>query len=183
MKSMKIGFLTLYETISDESYVGSVLITDLMGIPIEFKCTNSVKPSTIQKSLYGEQLKPYIGVNLCGLPLIQSLENTPNLLLVDIPFLLSIRAETPIPTLFLRRAGEGINLQDSSSTKNKKEKIENSEGIFLPIIIQSHPDFEIDQKENIEIINSLFNSFDLIEPFERMKKSIVILGENDVNFK
>ena len=32
-----LGFLSLYETLSHDGYLGSILVTDLQGIPQEFK--------------------------------------------------------------------------------------------------------------------------------------------------
>ena len=66
-----IGFLALYETSPRDGYLGAILITDLQGVPQEFRCTHPVKPTALQKPLYGNTLEPYIAVDLCGIPLIQ----------------------------------------------------------------------------------------------------------------
>ncbi len=77
-QNMLLGFLALYETLSHDGYLGAILITDIQGIPQEFRCTHPVKPTIIPKPLYGNTLEPYIGVNLSGIPLIQSIQNRIN---------------------------------------------------------------------------------------------------------
>jgi len=182
MEKQKIGFFSLYDTDTADSFVGGMLITDENGIPLEFKCTHAVKPTSIQKSLYGDKLKPHIAVTLCGIPLLNNISNKPDILFVNIPFILGLRPETKIPTLLIKRAGESINL-NSQENQSEKQRIEHESGEFQAIIIQSHPDYKEESTSFSIRINQLFSNFDLIEPFERMKKSIEILGKNDNKFK
>lgn len=183
MDKNKIGFLSLYEIETSESYVVSLLVTDNNGIPIEFKCTHAVKPTAIQKTLYGEKLIPYIGITLCGIPLINSISNKPDIICVNLPYLLDIRVEIKTPTLLIRRAGEVINIGNDNKTDNEKYRIENEFGNFQSIVIQSHIENKEEAKTHMPLVNDLFNNFDLIEPFDRMRKSIDILGKSDNKFK
>ncbi len=183
MDKQKIGFLSLYDLETPDTYVGSLLVTDENGIPLEFKCTHAVKPTAIQKTLYGDKLKPYIAITLCGVPLFNSITNKPDLIFVNIPFILDIRAEINTPTLLIRRAGEVINLGSDKQHDNEKLRIENESGVFQPLVIQSHIEKKEEAKKYNSIINELFNNFDLIEPFQRMQKSIEILGRSDNKFK
>jgi hypothetical protein len=180
MSRQKIGFFSLYETDTSDSYVGAFLVTDENGLPLEFKCTHAVKPTAIQKSLYGDNLKPYIAIALCGIPLYNNISNKPDLLFVNIPFILGLRVEIEIPTLLIKRIGDSINLQ-ADENEIEKKRIESDQ--FQAIILQSHPGYKEESKSLSEKINQLFNRFDLIEPFERMQKSIEILGRNDNRFK
>lgn len=182
MDKQKIGFFSLYDTTTEDSYVGALLVTDNNGIPLEFKCTHAIKPTAIQKSLYGDKLKPYIATTLCGIPLLSSISNKPDLLFINIPYILGIRPEIETPTLLIRRAGESINLQ-SDENKTEKQRVESESGQFQAIILQAHPDNSAEVKSWSGKINQLFNNFDLIEPFDRMKMAIEILGKNDNKFK
>jgi hypothetical protein len=42
------------------------MVIDHRGYPLEFRCTTPVKPTPIQKIIYGSLLDQYIGVELCG---------------------------------------------------------------------------------------------------------------------
>jgi hypothetical protein len=99
------GFLTLHE-IDDGGYRGSVLITDFKGIPIEFRCTQPLTPDVVQRSLYGEALLAYIGVEICGKPLLRAVKTKPNLLFVDKPFLLKLEEHAPCPMFLVQERAE-----------------------------------------------------------------------------
>jgi len=180
-----LGFLALYQTSSKDGYLGAILITDLHGIPEEFRCTHPVKPTTIQKPLYGNTLQPYIGVNLCGIPLIESIQKKPSLIMVPDEFLLDVRTACPCPVVLIRRAGEAIEIgtSDSPETTLARERIDCSTGKFQPIIFSPCYDFDDDMASAREILERIFPFFDPLEPFERISKAIEVLGKQDTRFQ
>ena len=181
-----LGFLGLYETLTHDGYIGSILITDHQGRPQEFRCTYPIKPTTIQKPLYGETLEPHIGVNLCGIPLIQSIQIKPSLVVVNKDFLIDIREESLCPVVYIRRIGEAIDIKESNSSDItlRRERIDCSTGRFQPIIIEPHPNYYDDDINNTrKTLEKVFTHLDPIEPFERMEKAIEILGKQDKRFQ
>ena len=185
MSKKKIGFVSLYETEVKDSYVGTVLITDHYGIPLEFKCTHSVKATAIQKALYGERLEPYIGIELCAIPLLKSITNTPDFIFVNVPYLIAIRKKIDVPTILINRASkEEVTGEIMENTKEGKILVVNEYGTYEPVELEYHPDYlKKDTANSLEDIKSVFTNFDLYEPFERMKKSVEILGKSDSKFK
>jgi len=179
MQIKKIGYLSLIESEDSDVYIGALLITDEFGIPLEFKCTHSVRPTPIQKTLYGERLKPYIGTNLCGIPLLKSNSVIPDIIFIDTPFLIDLAANTDIPTFFIKRGGDVINIE---TIEDVKMKIENRSGLFNPVIVQNLSNINRELDYNTEF-NELFETFDIFEPFERVRKSVEILGRMDAKFK
>ncbi len=183
MSKLKIGFYSLYETDVKDSYVGTLLVTDSYGIPLEFKCTHSVKATAIQKALYGERLQPYIGIELCGIPLLKSITNSPDFLFVNENYLLTIRQKATTPVILINRTDKENKTNAEEYAKTGKILITHEYNTFDPVELQYHPDFSKDNKSTLEDINSVSANFDLIEPFERMKKSVEILGKTDSKFK
>lgn len=184
-RSQLIGFLSLFETSNKDGKLGAILITDHQGVPQEFRCTYPVKPTTIQRPLYGNTLEPYIGTQLCGIPLIKSIQLKPSLILVDKEFLLDVRTETPYPIIFLRRAGESIEVEspDSGKGTSKRERIESPTGRFQPVIVTVHTNFDEDKTIARKIIEEIFSHLDPYEPFERMQKAVDVLGKQDNRFQ
>ncbi len=180
-----LAFFALYETSSNDGYLGTVLVTDLQGIPQEFRCTHPVKPTAIQKPLYGDALEPYIGVHLCGVPLFKSIQNSPALIVVHREHLLDIRKSLSYPTIYIRRAGEAIDVSSAgkSGSTLKRERIDCSTGRFQPIVITSHPDFDDDTTIAKDILEKIFSYLDPIEPFDRMRKAIEVLSKQDKRFQ
>jgi|SRR3990170_6188950 len=179
-KSCLLGFLSLFKTLSKDGHLGAVLVTDSQGIPQEFRCTHPVKPTTIQKPLYGDMLEPYIGVNLCGVPLFKSVQNIPSLIIVDKEFLLDVRKAISCPVIFIRRAGEAIDLKSTTGVESnfKRERVDCATGRFQPVVFTPHPDFNDDITVAREILEKVFTYLDPLEPFERMLKAIELLGKD-----
>lgn len=180
-----LAFFALYQTSSNDGYLGTVLVTNLHGIPQEFRCTHPVKPTTIQKPLYGDALEPYIGVHLCGVPLFKSIQNLPSLIVVHKEHLLDIRKSLSIPVIHIRRAGEAIDVSstDKIGSTFKRERIDCATGRFQPIVLTAHPDFNEDATIAKDILDKIFSYLDPIEPFDRMEKAIDVLSKQDKRFQ
>ncbi len=184
-QELLLGFLALHETFAKDGYIGAFMITDVHGVPQEFRCSHPVKPTAIQKPLYGDTLEPYIGINLCGIPLIESIKSKPMLIIVQEEFLLGVRVASQYPVVFIRRAGEAIEITNTNhSEKNPiRERIDCTTGSFQPIVITPHHEFNEDSSFARPIIEKVFGYFDPIEPFERMVKAVEILGKQDSKFQ
>jgi hypothetical protein len=162
-QNISIGFVAFYETTAHDGYLAAILITDYQGVPKEFRCTHPVKPTALQKPLYGDTLEPYIGVELCGIPLIHSLQNKPSVVIVQKEFLLGIRKGCPCPVIFIRQAGEAMEITtgDRSESSQKRERVECSTGKFQPILLVVHPEFEDDSIKVRDAVQKVFGTFDL----------------------
>jgi hypothetical protein len=169
MNSSSIGFLSLYQLSNTAEYMASLLITDHSGVPQEFKSTESVKPSTLERTLYGKALEPYIGVHLCGIPLVKSVKVTPALIIVDKDYLLEVREESAIPIVLVHALGQQINVTSSDVD-------ETSRGV-QPLDIRPHPKYPDDKIYAQRLIESSFGRLDLVEPFSRMLRAVEMLRE------
>lgn len=180
-----LSFLSLFETVSNDGYMGCILVTDIKGIPKEFRCTYPVKPNLIQKVLYGDMLLPYIGVDVCGIPLFNSLKSNPHLTFVNREFLIDVRKSISCPVAYIRRVGEAIDVELSKDFKTelKQTRIDCSTGKFQPIIAVSHSDFEEDLTFARDILEKVFNYLDPLEPFTRISRAVEILGKQDKRFQ
>jgi len=61
---------------------GGCLVTDALTRPIEFWVSGVIRPTSIQRILYGDTLHEYICNDLVGIPLLSTLESSPDLILV-----------------------------------------------------------------------------------------------------
>ena len=95
-----IGFLTLEQTKQKDGYIGAILVTDSRGVPVDFRATHPVKPSAVQKTLYGDALEPYVALELCGKQLLQAVRTKPDLLIVSRPDLLDIHRNAKCPVAY-----------------------------------------------------------------------------------
>lgn len=181
-KNELLGFLSLYQSSSTAGYIGALLITNLQGIPQEFRCTHPIKPTAIQRQLYGDMLEPYVAVTLCATPLIKAMQHRPSFIVVDRDFLLDARLASPCPVLYIRRAGEVIDIKTDNLRNIPKERVDCSTGNFQPIVFSVHRDFEEDLKLR-EAVENIFTHLDFLEPFERISKALKLISEQDKRFQ
>jgi len=156
-----IGYFLLYRLPGQRGYVGAMLVVDNDGIPLEFKCTEAIRPTRVQQSLYGNKMELYIAVKLCALPLLSAVSHKPKILFVNEPPFLTVREEIEIPTLFLQVDNASDDTQPS-------------------IALMPHSQFEADKED--ELIRRSCR-FDLIEPFDRVQQAVLLLGEKDERFR
>ena len=69
-------------TMADGAFVGGALVTDAAGLPVEFRHTEPVVPSRIQRVLYGRVLEAYMHNDVVVGLLLASLTSIPQMFIV-----------------------------------------------------------------------------------------------------
>ncbi len=176
-----IGFLTLAQTKQKDGYIGAILITDNRGVPVDFRATHPVKPSAVQKTLYGDALEPYVAVELCGKRLLRGVRTQPKLLIVNRSDLLDVHRSAECPVALLRRAGETFGFQ--ADGRPAGSRIDSPSGRFQPLAMDLPPGKAADEERTQQLVEAAFNYVDLLEPFERITKALEVLATQDAAFR
>jgi len=178
----RLGFLAMNKTETGDGYIGALLVTDPVGVPIEFRATQPVKPTAIQKTLYGATLEPYIGVSLCGRQLLKTSERRPDILFVNKEFMVDLRAEFTMPIIFCRGAGELADVADDSD-RLPSTRVEPLRAGLTPIIVCVHG-MDADILEDLRSqLERLAASIDILEPFTRITEALRVLAKQDRRFQ
>lgn len=180
-----IGFIDIITlTEKKKKYFGGLLVTDLKGIPIEFKCTHPVKPTAVQQKLYGDMLIPYISVNLCGFPLFNSLERKPNILLCKKNIFLDLRSDISTPIFFIQDSSQVIGLEEESATNGiyseTIKKVKNQSG---PIKVGTKNQYKSDLIQYKDYLENLTSMINLSEPFDRIERAMEMISNQDDRFQ
>lgn len=166
METSTVGFLGIYRFEEGAATRGAILVTAMDTKPLEFRITAPVRPQNFQTILYGELLNEHIAVDLIGLPLLSTVENKPDLILVHDDLLLGISSKQEIPTIRIMRADEpvmkrGIEPQtlNSLDSGHQPAKVYTSEKFAgsLPTITEQ--------------LQAVFSQRDLMEPFDRLARA------------
>lgn len=176
-QELAIGFLTLLAINQEGGRLGAVLITDERGVPQEFRVTEPVKPSQVQRVLYGDSLEPHIGIDIIGRPLLDNVEAKPEIYLVDKSFLVELRDAVGCPVIFLRRTSETLSVGGESSGVSVESKR------TQPVSLETDPQYTEDAREAAELFQHLADRLDLFEPFERIEKAVSVLQIKDDRFR
>lgn len=179
-----IAFYSLFETKNLDGYLGAVLITDINGIPREFRCSHPVKPTGIQKTLYGHHLLSFVGITVCGSPLFKAIKSPPSLIVVDNYELLPLRNWLGIPVVHVRRAGEGVDIELQGNKNNLvSSRIDLSLNQYQSIVVSVHYEYKEDGQVAAEVFQNPLLKLDPCEPFQRIANAINLLREKDSRFQ
>jgi hypothetical protein len=176
MKNFKIGYLTLLNHNTSGSFIGASLILDINGIPLEFKCTQSLKPTMLQKALYGDRLVPYIGAEVFGRSILASLSNLPNLVIVDREYLLELQPHTGFLIVFVSKDND---LSDFPNAENITQ-LRFSSGYMCKFLSPERLNLTTDQV--LEMLELISSKMDILEPFKRIAASVEVIGQSESQF-
>lgn len=136
-------------------YVGAILLTDNRARPLHFAFVQPVKPTKLQRILYGSTLDEHIKVDVIAHKLWQGLPNPPDVLFVDAPDLVLARRITGVPTAFIGKA------QDSEANSSS-----------LSILRYDIGPHKKDENFVGEIVVALEGTCNLLEPFSRIRDAL-----------
>lgn len=155
-----LGFLRVVE-LDAGAFVGGILVTSLLGRPLEFQCTTPVRPNRTQVILYGPTLAPFLYSEVIGKTLIERLAVKPHVVLVDQEPLLELRWQCAIPVACLVPAdAERRDLADETRLQVGRQ------------LLRFHPDFPQEKDAVAERCAKVPPDADLCEPLERVSDAL-----------
>src|SRR4030066_1240875 len=102
-----LAFLDITSFEDGAALRGGCRVTDGMPRPLEFRVSGPIRPTSLQKVLYGDTLQEYICTDLIGVPMLQTLEKKPDLGLVREAEFVKLRPRTEVPVLWVRATVDG----------------------------------------------------------------------------
>src|SRR3989337_1901537 len=93
MELQKIAFLETYNLEDNGGVMGAILVTDADTKPLAFRVTAPIKPTSFQKTLYGDVLHEHILVELISVPLLNAINEQVDLILVKEQFFLGANSK------------------------------------------------------------------------------------------
>lgn len=91
-----------------KAYLGAMLVTDARARPLDFSYVDPIKPTTMQRILFGKTLDEHIRVDVIAKKLIGGSSRIPDIILVDSPDLLPVRRIADITVALLPQEAEPI---------------------------------------------------------------------------
>lgn len=138
-----------------KGYLGALLVTDGRTRPLHFGYVAPVRPTTIQRILYGRTLDAHIKIDVVTTKLARDgLTRVPDVLFVDAEDLIVARRVLNVPTAFL----------------SKKQNAQ--PGIILSMYHYTTGGNLEDEQQVGRIVALLEQTVDLLDPFERMQEAL-----------
>jgi len=172
----RLAFVDMKEF--DDSIRGGILVTDSATTPLEFRCTSAITPTSLQKVLYGRQLKEHIASELIGKPVVSALRERPSLLVARDRAFLSLRAKIDLPLVAVFSQGSAADggLDDEDV---RTGTITSAAGSFEPVIMKPHPRFREDAEKARALIGQLLIRHSIVELFERVATALGLVHRHD----
>ena len=141
-------------------FVGGILVVDDSGIPVEFKYTEPVVPTELQKIIYGKVLEKYLSVEIIAKTLLSKLENKPSIILTDSMDLTDSGDNVFFITKTTPSQSDIVKIEDG-------EYVISSGGLSFRLVGNSPiPD------EELEHLRNFAENLNVFEPFQRLAKAL-----------
>lgn len=177
---VKLIFLAVEKFEDNVITRGAFLLTDTETKPLEFRCTTPIRPTNLQKMLYGGVLDKHIKVDLIGLPLMKSIKDNNTVILVRDKMLLEMRPNLDIPVVALSRDDEiDVSIESDRKPEGNNCLLSSEAGKFESIIVSVHKDYINEREEWRAKLSEVFKGHDLLEPFSRIGSALNQINKED----
>lgn len=173
-----LGFLTVVEH-PQYGLFGGYLVLNTAGRPLEFHCTAPIKPNRAQEILYGPTLQAFLYGEQIGQTLINQAAATPLLICTDREAALAAREHIAAPVaLVLPPEGDVASEPAVESGRVFRVDAAHHGGPRLVTFRLGRNRLALperadeDRRVITERLAELADSFDLVEPFQRIRDAI-----------
>ena len=174
MLGSALGFLTVVDH-QQYGLFGGYLLLNGVGRPLEFHCTAPIKPNRAQQILYGPTLDSFLYGEQIGRTLLGQGKIEPSLVCTDREQILAVREHVSLPVVLVLPGDSSTKDPDGESrTPNVDDSGGCGPATFragrnrLAMAEQS----DGDRRQIVERLARLPESFDLAEPFGRIREAI-----------
>ena len=140
--------------------IGGYLILNGLGRPLEFHCTEPVKPNRAQEILYGPTLRCFLCGEQIGQALLRHGQHPVELILTDCEAVLALREFTDTPVVCVNAAeATGADSREFAFWLGQNR-------------VSIHAAYAADRSHVEQIYQQQIPDWDLSEPFQRITEAV-----------
>lgn len=177
-----LGFLTVIDH-PQHGLCGGYLVLNGCGRPLEFHCTSPIKPNRAQQILYGPTLEPFLYGEQIGQTLVAKAKAEALMVCTDRVPVLAVRPHISVPVALVIASPSMLDLpvpDAEASPPVTVRRIDPPHPHSPPLLrfrvgcneLAVPEESERDRPLIVERIGRLAESFDLAEPFQRIREAI-----------
>ncbi|MBP9957958.1 MAG: hypothetical protein KBF14_05845 [Synergistaceae bacterium] len=174
-----LGYLTIDE--KDNYFCGAALVTDPRGIPVDFRYTEPVRPTRLERILYGGALDIYLREEVILENLIGAVEVKPSLWITnDISLIKPIQKISRISTLCIEKSSHSP-LDQTGVSEPQAEKgvfLLQADGISSPLRLTLSDESLSKSTAIFQNLVTAAEEMELMEPFSRISKAMEAVAES-----
>lgn len=177
-RSVQPGYLVV-RVGEDGSYTGGLMVTDRHGLPLDFRYTDPVTPTRLQRALYGAALDRYLRSDVVLKTLLNAVQQRPVLLLVEDERLLDEEI-SGCPVVFAG-ASRAVALGSPGSVQ------EEADGVFLaqldagsgPLRVAVSAEKSGEIAAIVGTLVDLSETMDVLEPAARVRQALDLIAAGE----
>jgi len=170
-----LGFLTVLDH-PEHGLFGGYLVLNTFGRPLEFHCTAPIKANRAQQILYGPTLESFLYGEQIGSTLLGKAATKPSFVCTDHVAALAVREHVSLPVVLVLGAPDAPKAEQG----DQQLRLDSGHGNGPRLAHFQLGDNRLavakgsaeDQQRIIEHFEKLDESFDLAEPFTRIRAAI-----------
>jgi hypothetical protein len=175
----QLGYLSVDQR--EGEFRGAALVTDLRGIPVDFRYTEPVRPTRLERILYGGALDVYLREEVLLKNLVEAVEAKPSVWIVrDRELLRPLRryARTPAAAVEstdlspLDQAGQLVSLSEKGVFHLQADSISS------PLMVTVPEELISQVSSLVAILTAAAEEMELLEPFVRIGRAMDAISES-----
>ncbi len=158
------------------TYIGGLMVTDTSGLPVDFRFTDPVTPTRLQRALYGGVLDRYLRTEVVLRTLMEALEQPPSVLVVDDATLLDEPVDC-CPMAFVgpsRSAAIGALGTRSGQGQGSNTFLLQASDSGHPLRV-TLPAESQDEESVAATLVAVAERMDVLEPLERVRQALGVI--------
>jgi hypothetical protein len=156
------------------AYVGGLMVTDASGLPVDFRYTDPITPTRLQRALYGGVLDRYLRSEVVLRTLLDALETAPTLLVVDDPDLLDEPLAACPVALLAPSGADPLGPPGSRGGQGSGTFLLQTSEAGHPVRV-TLPDGSSDEPAVVEALVALGRRTDVLEPAARVRDALAVI--------
>ncbi|MDR0764584.1 MAG: hypothetical protein LBE65_03215 [Synergistaceae bacterium] len=177
---LSLGYLTIN---SRENYFrGAALVTDSRGIPTDFRYTEPVCPTKLERVLYGSALDIYLREDIILDNLLDAVEAKPSMwLLTDETLIAPVQKISRLPAVVIG-ASARFPLEYSGQCEPTGESgvfMFQADNISAPLRLTVSPENIARINQLTQMLTSAAECMELMEPFSRVERALDTVSESE----
>ncbi|MEJ5252364.1 MAG: hypothetical protein HPY54_02460 [Chthonomonadetes bacterium] len=172
-----IGYLSAGE-VEPSLFIGAAMCTDGFGLPVEFRYTEPVRATPLQRILYGGALHRYLCREVIASTLLQAMETVPDVWIVRDEMLLEplegMRA--PVVMLFPTDMAPMSDLGATMPAGDGEMLVQLSLA-GAPLRVRFGSQDTAQHRQAIQALTEVAHTMDVLEPLTRLQQAIRAVQE------
>jgi len=172
-----LGYLTAVE-VQTSLFIGAAMSTDFFGLPVEFRYTEPVHATPLQRVLYGSALHRYLCREVIASTLLQAMETHPEVWIVRDEVLLEPLEAMRAPVVMLSPT-EMAPMSDLGATMpaGEGEMLVQLSLAGSPVRVRFGNGEEQPRRQAIQALRDASRTMDVMEPLNRLYQAIRTVWE------